>query len=105
MGAPAEEPFEVEVVAKEPAADGVVVLELADPTGRALPSWTPGAHVDLVLGADLERQFSLCGDPEEPARWRIAVLREHQGRGGSAYVHDLLAVGDRVRVRGPRNHF
>jgi ferredoxin-NADP reductase len=33
------------------------------------------------------------------------VLREPGGRGGSAYVHDTLLAGDRVRVDGPRNHF
>jgi ferredoxin-NADP reductase len=33
------------------------------------------------------------------------VLREPQGRGGSAYVHDHLREGTAVRVRGPRNNF
>jgi len=33
------------------------------------------------------------------------VLREHDGRGGSAFIHDRLTVGATVRVRGPRNHF
>ncbi|MFC5665233.1 PDR/VanB family oxidoreductase [Kitasatospora misakiensis] len=36
---------------------------------------------------------------------RIAVLREPEGRGGSAFVHERLRVGETVRVRGPRNHF
>ena len=33
------------------------------------------------------------------------MLRDPAGRGGSLHVHDRLAVGDVVRVRGPRNHF
>ncbi|MGX1116337.1 ferredoxin-NADP reductase [Streptomyces ambofaciens] len=37
--------------------------------------------------------------------WRIAVLRETDGRGGSAHVHGEVRTGDRVRVRGPRNTF
>jgi ferredoxin-NADP reductase len=37
--------------------------------------------------------------------WRVAVLREGAGRGASAYVHDRVAVGDSIAVRGPRNHF
>lgn len=37
--------------------------------------------------------------------WRVAVLREKAGRGGSAYVHEELRAGDKVRVRGPRNNF
>ncbi|MYS69903.1 2Fe-2S iron-sulfur cluster binding domain-containing protein, partial [Streptomyces sp. SID5926] len=70
-----------------------------------LPAWEPGAHVDVVLGPGLERQYSLCGDPADRAEWRIAVLREKDGRGGSAYVHGELRAGDEVRVRGPRNNF
>jgi ferredoxin-NADP reductase len=97
--------MELVVIGKTAVADGVVSLELADPAGASLPAWEPGAHIDLVLGPELERQYSLCGEPADRTRWRIAVLREAESRGGSAYVHGRLAVGDRVRVRGPRNHF
>ncbi|QNP69135.1 oxidoreductase [Streptomyces roseirectus] len=86
-------------------AEDVRVLTLRHPLGEPLPAWEPGAHVDLVLGPGLERQYSLCGDPADRSEWRIAVLREVAGRGGSAYVHGELAAGDKVRVRGPRNHF
>lgn len=105
MGGPSETTFDVVVAAKADVADGIVALELADPEAAELPTWEPGAHIDLLLGPDLERQFSLCGEPADRSRWRIAVLRENEGRGGSIYVHDKLAVGDRIPVRGPRNHF
>ena len=87
------------------AADGVVELRLRDPSGADLPPWEPGAHIDVLLGDDLVRQYSLCGAPADRSTWRIAVLREPGGRGGSAFVHDALRTGDVVRVRGPRNHF
>ncbi|WP_411092014.1 PDR/VanB family oxidoreductase [Streptomyces sp. 049-1] len=93
------------VARRQPAAEGVLALTLCHPRGEELPRWQPGAHVDVVLGPGLERQYSLCGDPADRAVWRIAVLRERVGRGGSAYVHEELKVGDRVLVRGPRNHF
>jgi ferredoxin-NADP reductase len=86
-------------------AEGVVVLDLRDPSGADLPAWEPGAHVDLRLPGGLTRQYSLCGDPAERAVWRIAVLREPDGRGGSARVHADLHEGSEVDVRGPRNHF
>jgi len=86
-------------------AEGVVSLTLRQADHRQLPPWSPGAHVDLVLESGLTRQYSLCGEPSDCQRWQIAVLREPQSRGGSAQVHDGLGVGDRVRVRGPRNHF
>ncbi|MGW2326459.1 PDR/VanB family oxidoreductase [Streptomyces sp. NPDC001700] len=93
------------VAARADAATDVVTLTLRHPAGRELPGWEPGAHVDLVLGDGLIRQYSLCGDPADRTAWRIAVLRAPDGRGGSARVHDALTEGAAVRVRGPRNHF
>jgi ferredoxin-NADP reductase len=87
------------------AADGVVALTLAPADGGQLPEWTPGAHIDLHLTENLTRQYSLCGDPADRSAWRIAVLREVDGRGGSAYVHDELAAGSTVAVSFPRNNF
>jgi ferredoxin-NADP reductase len=86
-------------------ADGVLAVELTDPQGRELPSWEPGAHLDVHLRAGLSRQFSLCGDPHDRLRYRLGVLRETSGRGGSAYVHDVLRPGHLVEYVGPRNHF
>jgi ferredoxin-NADP reductase len=92
----------VERVATE--STGVVSLTLAAAEGETLPDWHPGAHIDLVLPGDIVRQYSLCGQPDESS-WRVGVLREPVSRGGSSYVHDHLKVGDRILVRGPRNHF
>ena len=91
-------------------ADGVLGFIFRAVDGSALPPWGPGAHVDLVLdqGQDqpeLVRSYSLCGDPADRTRWQIGVLREPASRGGSAYLHERLTPGDRIRVRGPRNHF
>ncbi len=96
---------ELIVQRRESAADGVLELTLRHPLGQQLPAWEPGAHIDLLLGPGLERQYSLCGDPADRTAWRIAVLREPDGRGGSAFVHEQLGQGDKVEVRGPRNHF
>jgi hypothetical protein len=94
------------VIGKDEAADGVVALTLAHPDGSRLPDWAPGAHLDLVLPHGLTRQYSLCGGRWDTSRYRVGVLRERDGgRGGSAYVHERLRVGDAVGVGGPRNHF
>jgi ferredoxin-NADP reductase len=96
----------LQVRQRRAGADGVLVLTLADPLGRDLPAWTPGAHIDLVLaGLGAVRQYSLCGSPDDRSEWQIGVLRQPDGRGGSQYVHDALEVGAAVEVRGPRNHF
>jgi ferredoxin-NADP reductase len=98
---------EADLVVREArvVADGVVALVLADPAGRALPAWTPGAHIDLMLDETLTRQYSLCGSPSDDGTWRIAVLRAPDSRGGSRQVHEKLRPGMSVRTRGPRNHF
>ncbi|MFD6059843.1 PDR/VanB family oxidoreductase [Rhodococcus wratislaviensis] len=93
------------VASRFDAADGVAVLRLWHPDGSDLPPWSPGAHIDLVLTPEITRQYSLCGDPADRSTWQIGVLREPAGRGGSQFVHDKLAAGDTVQVRGPRNHF
>ncbi len=92
------------VTAREERAEGVISLTLADPGGAQLPAWTPGAHIDLLLD-DTVRQYSLCGVPGDQHTWRIAVLLDPDGRGGSRRVHQMLQAGDQVAVRGPRNHF
>lgn len=83
-------------------AEGVLELRLADPDGGRLPGWTPGAHLSLTLAPGLTRDYSLCGDG---ADWTVAVLREPDSRGGGAYVHERLRVGDLVTAEGPRNNF
>ncbi|MEU9626646.1 PDR/VanB family oxidoreductase [Streptomyces luteogriseus] len=99
--------YETELVVgtAELVAEGVLALTLRHPLGELLPAWEAGAHVDVLLEPGLERQYSLCGDPADRSAWRIAVLRESAGRGGSAHVHERLGEGATVRVRGPRNNF
>ncbi|MEK6442213.1 PDR/VanB family oxidoreductase [Pseudonocardia sp. T1-2H] len=100
-----ERALELRVVEKAAASEGVVTLTLARPDGGRLPDWAPGAHVDLILPNGDTRQYSLCGDRWDAHTYRVGVLREPAGRGGSAYVHDELRPGDLVGVGGPRNNF
>ncbi|MBV9921279.1 MAG: oxidoreductase [Pseudonocardia sp.] len=86
-------------------SDGVLSLALVDPDGKPLPGWTPGAHIDLTLRGSLVRQYSLCGDPADTGRYRVAVLREQAALGGSEFVHEGLRPGHRLQVAGPRNNF
>lgn len=88
----------------EDLGGGVRVLTLADPDDWELPPFAAGAHVDLHLPSGRIRQYSLCGDPTEPARWRVAVGLEAAGRGGSAEAHGLEA-GTTLLASLPRNLF
>ena len=96
---------DVRVEAKEEVADGVVALTLRQIADSPLPRWAPGAHVDLIMDGVPTRQYSLCGDPADHHLWRLGILRDANGGGGSRFVHDRLRAGDTVRVRGPRNNF
>jgi ferredoxin-NADP reductase len=100
-----DEVVEVVVLSRRAESDGVVSLELGMPSGEPVPSWEPGAHVDLVLPDGVVRQYSLCGSVENDKSWRIAILREPDSRGGSRWIHDHADEGTTLAVRGPRNHF
>ncbi|MVU83374.1 2Fe-2S iron-sulfur cluster binding domain-containing protein [Nocardia sp. ET3-3] len=99
--------FELATVVEklEWAAADVLAVTLRAADGRELPRWRPGAHVDVFLPSGRQRQYSLCGDPLDRGRYRIAVRLIPEGEGGSREVHEGLWVGDRVRIRGPRNAF
>ncbi|MEV0186522.1 cytochrome P450/oxidoreductase [Streptomyces sp. NPDC050625] len=94
------------VATRTELTDRIVHFRLVSPDGSALPAWTPGAHIDVECGeTGTSRQYSLCGDPQERHSWEIAVLRDDEGRGGSAWMHEHATLGRQVHLRGPRNHF
>lgn len=95
--------LEVAAIRKEPG--DVLVIELKHPRKPLLPPFEPGSHVDVHLPDARVRQYSLCGDPEDLSRYMIAVKREPEGRGGSAWLHDAVGVGAELPVSAPRNHF
>jgi ferredoxin-NADP reductase len=85
--------------------ENVVALTLTAAGGSPLPSWHPGAHLDIHLPSGRVRQYSLCGDPAWRSQYRIAVRRIPDGGGGSMEVHDRLPVGSVITTSGPRNAF
>ncbi|MCE0764606.1 PDR/VanB family oxidoreductase [Pseudonocardia kujensis] len=85
--------------------DSIISFTLVDPQGGELPAWEPGAHIDVVVPGLGTRQYSLCGDPRNRHSYRIGVLLEPGGRGGSRYLHTEVRVGDLLTCRGPRNNF
>lgn len=82
----------------------ITELQLTPADGLPLPSWAPGAHLELQLPSGAVRHYSLCGDPRDRNTFTIAVLRELEGRGGSAQMH-RLSPGDRIAMTKIRNRF
>ncbi|TWO72936.1 oxidoreductase [Caenimonas sedimenti] len=95
----------VQVLNRVQEAEGICSFELVDPRGEPLPAFSAGAHIDVQVAPSVVRQYSLCNDPAERHRWRIAVLREPASRGGSAGMHERMLPGAAVQVSVPRNHF
>ena len=97
----------LEIVARDVVAhdENVIALAFAAPDRSVLPPWRSGAHLDLLLPSGRMREYSLCGDPGDQSTYRIAVRRIPNGGGGSIEVHDTLAVGDSIKIKGPRNAF
>jgi len=100
-----EESRLVRVTAIRDVARDVRSYDLSPADGRGLPPFSPGSHIDVHLPAGQVRQYSLCGDPAQPATYRIAVKKEEGGRGGSLDMHRGVEVGSALGIAGPRNHF
>lgn len=93
------------VLSRKVVAEGIVELEFAAADGKPLPFWSAGAHIDLHLANGMSRQYSLMEGVLHSNNWRVAVLTEQDGRGGSIFIEKNLKIGDLIDSVGPRNHF
>ena len=59
----------------------------------------------MHLPSGTVRQYSLCGDPAQRDRYRIAVLELPDGRGGSMEAHRELRPGRIIDIGVPRSNF
>jgi ferredoxin-NADP reductase/nitrite reductase/ring-hydroxylating ferredoxin subunit len=94
----------VKVSEKIKTAEGIVSIKLESIDGQ-LPTFQPGAHIDLHLQNGLVRQYSLVNGPGETNFYRIGVKLEEPSAGGSSYIHENLRVGDVLACSTPRNNF
>lgn len=92
------------IIRRVEETDEIAVFELVASDGSKLPACEAGAHIDLVLGPDLIRQYSLCNVPGETA-YRLGILNDPNSRGGSRQIHAEMKEGAEVEISFPRNHF
>jgi len=96
--------MQVRVRAMKWEAPGVLSLDLTAPDLAPLPGFEPGSHIDLHLPNGVMRQYSLCGDPGDRSRYRIAV-RAVSGGLSSQFIHRKLRPGELLTISAPRNNF
>ncbi|MYH76481.1 MAG: Rieske 2Fe-2S domain-containing protein [Acidimicrobiaceae bacterium] len=94
----------VQVRRKWETAAGVAAFELA-PIEGVLPTFQPGAHIDVHLPNGLVRQYSITNGPGETSYYRLGVKLEPDSTGGSVCLHETVREGDVLAISEPRNNF
>jgi ferredoxin-NADP reductase/MOSC domain-containing protein YiiM len=96
------------VAAIKPESTTISSIQLADPSGAAVPAALPGQFLTLRLRPDpdataLVRSYSLSGPPGAD-QYRISVKHEAHGA-ASGYISSRLRVGMQIEVAAPRGTF
>jgi ferredoxin-NADP reductase len=98
----------VDVVGIEQITPLVKHFTLARPDGGALPGFSGGSHVVVVMRGEarvFRNPYSLLGSPHTLDTYQIAVRRMEESRGGSRFMHEHLRVGSRLEIAHPVNLF
>lgn len=95
----------VEVTDIEDVATNIRAFELQACGHSVLPRFEPGMHVDVHMGPEMVRQYTVCKAGPESNSYVIAVQHEENGQGGSAYMHREVRQGTVLRISSPRNLF
>lgn len=82
-----------------------LLVRLRSATGDPLPPHEPGAHVALKCGEGATRHYSLTGARRHAGLYELGIKRAENSQGGSRWVFDHVAVGSRLLISRPRNHF
>ena len=89
-------------------ADKVKRFRLERVDGAAMPIFSGGSHVVVAMrdGDILRRNtYSLMSSPRDSSAYELSILRVENSRGGSAFLHEKLKVGDTLVISQPINLF
>lgn len=98
----------VRVARIEPAAERIRRIRLVPMDGRALPTFSAGAHVVLRMrdgDRTIRNAYSLMGPLDDNTGYEISVLRTNASRGGSLFIHERLDEGALLSITHPYNLF
>lgn len=97
--------IEVQVTDVRRIARDTAIYDLHAIDGECLPAAEAGAHIDLHLPNGLVRQYSLCALGLRPSKYTICVKKDPNSRGGSTWMVNTVAPGQRLVISRPRNNF
>jgi dimethylamine monooxygenase subunit B len=98
----------VEVTAIEQVTPLIKHFTLASADGGALPAFSGGSHIIVVMRGALRMHrnpYSLLSSPRQLDTYEIGVRRMEESRGGSHFMHDKVQVGSRLEIAHPVNLF
>ncbi len=98
----------VRVAAITQVAEKVKRFRLERVDGAAMPIFSGGSHVVVAMrdGEILRRNtYSLMSSPRDTSAYELSILRVENSRGGSAFLHEKLKVGDTLVISQPLNLF
>jgi ferredoxin-NADP reductase len=98
----------VEVTAIEQVTPLIKHFTLASADGGALPAFSGGSHIIVVMRGALRMHrnpYSLLSSPHQLDTYEIGVRRMEESRGGSHFMHDKVQVGSRLEIAHPVNLF
>ncbi len=98
----------VRVAAIDQVAEKVKRFRFERVDGSPLPVFSGGAHIVVAMrdGDILRRNpYSLMSSPHDQTAYEISVLRVEQSRGGSAFMHEHVKLGDQLTISQPVNLF
>ncbi|MGB9096768.1 PDR/VanB family oxidoreductase [Erwinia sp.] len=84
---------------------GNLSLQLIAQQNYSLPTYSPGAHIDLFIPEVGPRQYSLCSEETHGEYYEVCVKLAEISSGGSQHVHHHFKPGDSLTISAPRNHF
>jgi ferredoxin-NADP reductase len=102
------EKIAVRVTEVTPLNDLVTRFRFERLDGGLLPTFSGGAHTVVEMkDGDLTRlnPYSLMSDPFDQTAYTISVRRDDEGRGGSLFMHNQVAVGQEMVISNPVNLF
>ena len=97
----------LQLINTQDVTNDIRLMKFQDVSGKRLPAYSAGAHIEFELSGIGTRAYSLINWKSidgNPKIYEIAVQREDDGDGGSQEMHQI-DIGTNLKATEPRNNF